>query len=228
MCQASRIDTIGLILVGMALAVAAGDWVAVARGEKRREYVLKPLTMVVLIAGAAFLGTDDTALRCGFTLAALALSLAGDVFLMVPKDLFIAGLASFLLAHIAYVAAFNPTAPPLWLTVGASIGLLAVIAPIYLGMVRGMRRSGQLDMAVPVAVYTLALGAVVVSAIATAGRPHYGWGRTALAIAAAVLFATSDALIGWNRFVKAYPWAPVAIIVTYHLAQAGLVLALLR
>jgi ElaB/YqjD/DUF883 family membrane-anchored ribosome-binding protein len=37
----------------------------------------------------------------------------------------------------------------------------------------------------------------------------------------------SDALIAETRFVKARPWHSVGIMVTYHLALAGLVLGLL-
>ena len=216
-----------MILIWVTLAVAAGDWVAVARGNKRAEYVLKPLTMVVLVAAAVCLGGDEPGLRWQFTIAAVVLSLAGDVFLMLPADLFIAGLASFLLAHIAYVVAFNQTAPPLGWTIGASAALLVVVGPIYAQLVRGMRRSGQTDMAIPVAIYVLALGAVVVSAVATLGRDDWSTGRSVLAIAAALSFAVSDGLIGWTRFVQDYRWAPVTIIATYHLAQIGLVVTLL-
>ena len=42
----------------------------------------------------------------------------------------------------------------------------------------------------------------------------------------AVFFMTSDALIGEDRFVQPRPWQPVAIIVTYHVAQALLVVSL--
>ena len=52
-------------------------------------------------------------------------------------------------------------------------------------------------------------------------------GGTGFGIAGAVLFLTSDSLIAEHRFVAARPWQPVAIMVTYHLALAGLVLGLL-
>jgi uncharacterized membrane protein YhhN len=48
-----------------------------------------------------------------------------------------------------------------------------------------------------------------------------------LALAGAVLFYGSDSLIAWNRFVRPLAWAPVAIMVTYHAAQALLTLSLL-
>src|SRR5580765_5942786 len=105
--------TAGYWLVVAALLVAAADWLAVAGRAQRAEYVLKPLTMVVLIAAALALSDGAPGVTTAFTVAALVLSLAGDVFLMLPRDLFVAGLASFLLAHVAYVVAFNPSAPPL-------------------------------------------------------------------------------------------------------------------
>ncbi|MFN2543898.1 MAG: lysoplasmalogenase [Actinomycetota bacterium] len=216
-----------MILLGASLVVAVADWFAVARGRKRLGYVLKPLTLALLVAAAAVLGGDEPGLRWQFTLAALVLSLAGDVFLMLPADLFLPGLGSFLLAHVAYIAAINQTPPPVAWTVGASVLMLVVIAPIYRRLLVGMGRSGERAMAVPVAIYALALGAVVVSAVATAGRSDWSAGRSVVIILGAVLSATSDGLIGWTRFVKTYPWAPVAIISTYHLAQIGLVAALL-
>ena len=50
----------------------------------------------------------------------------------------------------------------------------------------------------------------------------------AAAIAGAGLFFVSDAVIGETRFVRPRPWGPVAVIVTYHLALAGLVFSLVR
>jgi uncharacterized membrane protein YhhN len=47
-----------------------------------------------------------------------------------------------------------------------------------------------------------------------------------LAATGAVLFMVSDTLIAWNRFVRPLEWAPITIIVTYHLAQAALVVSL--
>ena len=35
--------------------------------------------------------------------------MAGDIFLMLPRERFIAGLVAFLLAHVAYVVGFNQT-----------------------------------------------------------------------------------------------------------------------
>jgi uncharacterized membrane protein YhhN len=49
-----------------------------------------------------------------------------------------------------------------------------------------------------------------------------------LAGAGAALFAGSDSMIAWSRFVRPFSWAAVGIMVTYHLGQAALVASLLR
>jgi uncharacterized membrane protein YhhN len=217
----------GFVLIAAAVFVAIADWAAVARANRFAEYVLKPLTLVVLIAAAALLKPGEPALRWSLTLVALALSLAGDVFLMLPRDLFVGGLGAFLLAHVAYVFAFNRTAPPEPVTAIAALGVAWVAIPLFLRMRRGMLERGQREFQVPVALYVLAIGAMVVSAIATTGRPEWPTWNSAAAIAGAVLFMASDAMIGWNRFVGAFAGADVAIISTYHLGQALLVLGLL-
>jgi len=149
--------------------------------------------------------------------AALVLSLIGDVFLMLAETFFVAGLASFLLGHLAYIAG-------LWshgvdggrLVIGVAVVLVAV-AVIGRAVVRGVRRGEQPEMVVPVVAYMAVISAMVASAIGTG---------VAIAIAAAGLFYCSDALIAWNRFVAPRNWQPLAIIVTYHVAQAGFVLSL--
>jgi uncharacterized membrane protein YhhN len=218
---------IGFVLVGLALAVAAGDWFAVGRENRRAEYVLKPLTLTLLIAAAGFPAARAPGRASAFTIAALVLSLAGDVFLMLPADLFVAGLGAFLLAHVAYVVAFNGSTPPEPVTALAAAGVAAAAIPLFARMRAGMARSGQTEYAIPVAVYVLAIGAMVVSAIATAGRADWSGWRSAAAIAGALLFMASDSLIGWNRFVQEVRGAQVLIMVTYHLGQALLVVGLL-
>lgn len=236
--------SLGGWLVAAALAAAVADWVAVARGSKRAEFVLKPLTMVLLICAAIAFRTDEAAVRFDFTVAALVLSLAGDVFLMVPKDLFVAGLASFLMAHIAYIVAFTVAVVGPYAVVRtrlafyepghvllpgavAAVVVLAVAAVLFVRIRRGIVASGHAELVLPVAVYVLAISAMVVSAAMTIGRPSWSVAGRTYAIAGALLFFVSDALIGWTRFVKAYRWGPVAIMATYHLGQVGLVLGLL-
>jgi uncharacterized membrane protein YhhN len=203
-------------LVVAALAAVA-DWWAVAAARKRVEYVAKPLATLALLVVAASIDTDLGG-RQGWFVVALALSLAGDVFLMLPDDRFVAGLASFLLGHVAYVIGFwvvdRPSGAPL--VVGA-IAVAVVVVVLARRILAGLRASGDQALAPPVTAYMAVIAVMVVSASGT-GAARAGAG--------AWLFLASDALIAWNRFVRPLAWAPVAIMVTYHLAQAGLVLSL--
>jgi uncharacterized membrane protein YhhN len=164
--------------------------------------------------------------RWGYTLAALIFSLLGDIFLMLRRERFLAGLWSFLFAHLAYVLAFDTlTVDGATVVVGAMVLLAGSV--VFVRMRRGMEAKGQGVVAVPVLLYQLSLAAMVTSALVTPFRDGWDVGHAVMAIAGAVLFMTSDSLIGWTRFVKDYPWGRVAIAVTYHVAQALLLLALL-
>jgi uncharacterized membrane protein YhhN len=202
--------------------LAAGDWVAVVRRTKRLEYLCKPATMAALVVAALALDPTDGTQRAWFV-AAFVLSMAGDVFLMLPErplgpvDTFVAGLASFLLGHVAFIAG-------LWtrdidvprLAVGV---VLVAVLMLTLGrrIVAGVRAGPDPSLVLPVTAYMVVISAMVTSAIGTG---------VALAVAGSLLFYCSDALIAWNRFIEARRLGPLAIIVTYHAAQVGLLLSL--
>lgn len=202
-------------LFGVAAVCAVVDWVAVARRNKALEYIFKPATIVVLIAATLVLDVD-IADRRPYVVAALVFSMLGDVFLML-EDRFVPGLASFLIAHLAYIAGFLMVdGPQTDAFVGALAGAVvigAVVAPRIVVAVRAKTPA----LVGPVVAYMAAI--TVMAAAATASGL---W----LAAVGAGLFYASDALIAWNRFVVPLAWAPVAIIVTYHLAQAALVASL--
>lgn len=203
-------------LLALTLGVAIVDWIAVHRGHQTLEYIAKPLTMVVLLAATLALDPVDDAAKTWF-IVALACSLAGDVFLMLPKDLFVPGLASFLVGHLAYIGGL--------LTIGVEVSglllggaIIAVALPTLGGpILRAVRGGDEPALVVPVSLYIVAISAMVVSASGT---------LSAIAIVGALLFYASDALIAWNRFITPFEWGRLAIMVTYHLAQIGLVLSL--
>ena len=204
------------LLLTAAMVVAIGDWIAVVFRHKPLEYLCKPLTIVLLIGVALALDVDDTMARNWF-IAALVLSLIGDVCLMLPSDVFVPGLVAFLLGHVAYIAG-------LW-TRGVEGGALALGVVVVLGaivfvgrpIVRAVRAGPEPEMGIPVIAYMVVISAMLASAIGT-------W--IALAIVGAGLFYSSDAMIAWERFVRPRPFHRLAIIVTYHVAQAALVLSL--
>jgi uncharacterized membrane protein YhhN len=203
------------VLLAIAAVCAVIDWVAVHHDHRPVEYVFKPLTLVALTATAVALDPFDSTVRTWFVVA-LVLSLVGDVFLMLPDDRFVPGLVSFLSAHVAYIVGMILAGlDPLAVIAGV---LIVAAAGVVVGqrVLAGVRRTAP-GMLGPVVVYMVVISAMVVGAVGT-GR--------ALAIAGALSFYASDSLIAWGRFVKAHDWGRLAVMVTYHVGQALLVLSL--
>jgi uncharacterized membrane protein YhhN len=237
-----------LWVLSPALFFAVCDWVAVAAGKKKLEYVFKPLTMVALIAVVYVVISRELGLEMWFgsnigwwILAALVFSLLGDIFLMLPSDRFVYGLAAFLVAHTCYIAAFWPSIEyPKTYVAGAAVALVSVV--LFVRIRRGIMEKGHKRLVIPVALYVLAISAMVTLVVGHVfvdyGVPFEGFRGVKLlddsrfpyraAAAGAILFYISDAMIGWSRFVNDFKNSRLAIMVTYHLGQMGFVVYLLR
>jgi len=208
--------TLAWAFAGAALAVALVEWWATYARKGTIRYVTKPLSLALLIGVAVTLEPFDGTVRAWFV-AGLVLSLAGDVFLLGSEKLFVGGLASFLLGHLAYVVGLQlgrESWP--WLAVGVVVVAVA-IATIGRRIVSGVRTNpehGGGELVGPVIAYLVVISAMVVSAFGTA---------SAVAVAGAMLFYASDATLAWNRFIEERRLGGVAVMVTYHLGQAGLV-----
>jgi uncharacterized membrane protein YhhN len=204
------------ILLAVAAVAAVADWVAVWRRPSPRENLLKPLVLVALIVVALALHPTDDAQRAWFVVA-LVLSLAGDVFLLPDIDRFVPGLASFLLAHVAYIVGFAVAGDGSWPPIGLVV-VLVLVVPGARRVVTAVRRD-EPDLFVPVVTYIAVISTMVASA--------YLHGEI-VGFAGAVTFAASDTTLALDRFVEHRRRMPVAVMVTYHVAQAVLVLSLVR
>jgi uncharacterized membrane protein YhhN len=211
------VTTAAWILLGAAAVLAVLDWLAVAKRRRRLEHVCKPGATLALILVAATLDPAYSDTRTVFVLALLA-SLAGDVFLMPPRDRFVAGLGSFFVAQMLYTVGFALHGGSFAdYAIGAAI-VAGLVVPLCLRFIGALRRAGRDELVAPVSAYMSAIGVMAASAIASGN---------AFAIVGGLLFVVSDSLIAETRFVEERPWGQVSVMVTYHLAQAGLVLSLL-
>jgi uncharacterized membrane protein YhhN len=210
-------------LFAVAAVAAVGDWLAVWQRFFRIEYLLKPLTLVFLIAAAAS-GDLPSGVK-PWVLAALVLGLVGDIALMLSKGEaggldgpFLIGLGAFLAGHVCYLAAFARYGLG---GVQMLAGLLVVVGAAALTLPRVLSRAkgvgGQELMAV-VGTYAAVLGAMAVLAVGT---------TAVLTAVGGLLFLGSDTVLAWERFVKPIRSGQVIVIVSYHLAQALIVLGLI-
>ena len=206
-----------LMLQSGALATATS-----AMGFMEWHWLFKPLTMVfalVLVAASAY----SPSARGQFNpktlpllAAALAGSLAGDVFLMF-QGFFIPGLVSFLVAHLFYVALFK--SGQAWFphrgALAATLGIgVAMYAFLWAGGLPPALRA-------PVATYVLVIALMAAQAI---GRATVLRDAPSLLVAVgAGFFMLSDSLLATNRFVMPLPMAQVWVLATYYAAQALIV-----
>ncbi|MFN8514987.1 MAG: lysoplasmalogenase [Thermomicrobiales bacterium] len=183
------------------------------RGPHWLVYACKPLSTALILALALATGGDDRAYST-LIAAGLVCSLAGDIFLMLPQDRFIPGLVSFLLAHLAYIAAFIRAADrplsgtsvlPLIPLLAYGLAVLAVLRP-HLG-----------PLLVPVLAYMLVILAMAWRAIEYA-REYPALGSLAAAFGA-LLFVISDSALALNRFARPFRAAQALVLGTYFVAQ---------
>ena len=202
------------------LAVEAAAWASLSAIDLLPGHLLaKPLVMtiaIIFVATRAYsmrASTQKYSASTALLLAALVFSLTGDVFLMLPGDYFIPGLAAFLVAHAFYIALFRQDAP--WFANRRALqGVLAVGAGVYAVLWSHLPDAGlQVAVAAYITVICLmtsqALGRASTQGEAAADRVALG----------ACIFMASDALIAINKFLMPVPLASFWILVTYFAAQ---------
>lgn len=198
----------------MSLAILASALLAITGSALGGEaiwlhYVFKPLTTMLVWAMVWRAGTSPYRKAI---LAALLLSLFGDVFLMLPMKFgFELGLASFLIAHLFFLRAFTRDAPlfgkrlPLILLLALSLANLLVLWP---GVGKGLQ--------IPVVAYMLCL--VAMTAQAVSRGLSLGTQDGKLAAAGGIAFLISDTTLAYNKFHAPVPASALLVLGTYYAA----------
>ncbi len=207
----TRLAVVGVaVAVTALLAIAGAYWPA----QPWLHWLFKPLT-TLLIAWTVWRLPSALPRYRTWLLAGLLLSTLGDVFLMLPVDAFVPGLASFLLAHLAYLLALRQRGrwfAPVWTLLLYAAVAAVVLSQLWPGLPAALR--------VPVVVYVAVLAAMAAQGLAVwrqrgdRASLHAAWGGAC--------FVLSDALLAWDRFVTPFAAASAAVLASYWLAQWGL------
>ena len=158
-----------------------------------------PAAFAKLIASGGFLAVAWSvgALRHPFgrvLFAGLCLSLCGDLFLIgEARGYFLAGLVSFLLAHIAYATAFVSRGQDRRWTLSAA----QPAAVVALAVLAWLTPHTAPALLTPVRVYTAAITLMVITAFGARGA-----GAPWLLVAGALLFFVSDLSVAMQRLVE--------------------------
>lgn len=198
------------------------DLLAVYFGWTIMRYVTKPLLMLLLLGWFASYYIQDKRGRM-LVIWALIFSWGGDTLLLFTfrsENFFIAGLVSFLIAHIFYLLFFKrvkkqnrPGRP--WNP------LVVFLVLVYVGVLFYILKPGTGPLKVPVLVYASVLGAMLLTAIHAFHFPAQLAG--AFCVTGALLFVVSDSLLALDKFYSPFKAAPLLVMTTYSLAQLLLV-----
>lgn len=201
--------------IGWTFAITASAVLAIlgaeVEGLRGLHYVFKPLTTLLVLA-LAWRQPGAAGRYRHWIVIGLALSTAGDVFLMLPFDGFVFGLGSFLLAHLAYLVALRQRGG--WWRVRWPMAAYAGVAALVL-----VRLWPDLpnELKLPVIVYVFALAGMAAQA-ASVWRERAD-ASTRIAAIGGAFFVTSDALLALDRFSTPLPMASTWVLATYWIAQ---------
>jgi uncharacterized membrane protein YhhN len=184
-------------------------------GNRPVVFLAKPLAILSVIIFAAFAAPRPTPRYRTLIVTALLWSLAGDVLLMLPGNLFAPGLGCFLVAHLCYIAAFAAHGS------GRKAGLAALILfALIAGVMLSIVWPGLGALRIPVLLY---IGVIATMAWQAWGRWLQVRSSGALRAAiGALFFLVSDGTLALNRFgVPTGSAASVTIVIlsTYLAAQ---------
>lgn len=184
-------DPFGVACLTVIALATAGCIEGERRGSRAILWATKPVASAAFVA-LGLGGTPGGALGFGI-LAALILSFFGDL-LLIPSDrrIFRASILTFLLAHVAFVAAFVGRGVS-WGWTAAAAAPLAVA-----GALIGRWLLPHVSAALKPAVIAYM---VVISAMVAAAAGAVGAGATPWLLAAAIAFYANDVLVARDRFV---------------------------
>jgi uncharacterized membrane protein YhhN len=197
------------ILILLVIVSASIHIRAEYRGPRQHVYIFKPLTMVFILL-IAVLGQAAPPFYKYMIITGLLFSLAGDVFLMLPSDRFVAGLVAFLIAHLFYIAAFGSEISsliwwPLIPFVIYGIVIYTILAPSL----------GKLKL--PVLIYIIVI--LMMAWLAWERWSQTGQSGALLASIGAILFVISDTILAIDRFRGTFKLSRVLNLATYFAAQ---------
>ncbi len=179
--------------------------------SQNQMYLFKVLTMLLIITVAAMTAGLPVRRYKALIIAGLVFSLAGDILLMLPQDLFVPGVFAFLIAQAVYAYTFIQVGGfyrSIW---GAlPFVIYGIISFYYLAPDLG-------EMTIPVLLYLLVIMLMIWQALGQYVQTRET--RALLGLVGAVFFVISDTALAVNRFSTAINLAPLFVLGSYYLAQ---------
>lgn len=184
----------------------------------------KPLICISLI----FILNKETGLKKNIEkLVAVGLFFGclGDIFLMLNENMFVAGLASFLIGHILYVIAFSKQTSAKALSKHKSYILIAGILASFSYYLYSILKPSLGPLKIPVILYIIVIAAMAFFAYTR--RYQTNTLSFIICLIGALLFIFSDSILALNKFVAYLANSGLYIMSSYILAQYFITLGII-
>ncbi|GAB2650820.1 lysoplasmalogenase [Vibrio panuliri] len=185
---------------------------SISRGPRWLFYLTKPipaaLLTILVVNSPSTVYPDYTR----YIALGLAISVMGDIFLMLPTDKFRQGLICFLVAQVSYGYAFLTrinSFEPLWLPIMfASVGVI-----VFLLLLPNMGKDKWF-------VGSYFVGILFMACNATLAWFNVTTPLTSMAMIAAYIFIMSDLVLAIDRFRSSSAFSRHVVMFTYYTAQS--------
>ncbi len=149
----------------------------------------------------------------------------GDIFLMLNENMFVAGLASFLIGHILYVIAFSKQTSAKALSKHKSYILIAGILASFSYYLYNILQPSLGPLKIPVILYIIVIAAMAFFAYTR--RYQTNTLSFIICLIGALLFIFSDSILALNKFVAYLANSGLYIMSSYILAQYFITLGII-
>lgn len=149
----------------------------------------------------------------------------GDIFLMLNENMFVAGLASFLIGHILYVIAFSKQTSAKALSKHKSYILIAGILASFCYYLYSILQPSLGPLKTPVILYIIVIAAMAFFAYTR--RYQTNTLSFIISLVGALLFIFSDSILAINKFVAYLANSGLYIMSSYILAQYFITLGII-
>ena len=216
-----------LIFSILFIIVSAIEIIAGLSGNRIIVYFTKPLILVSIIIYSILTKNQRNVNGASVFMAGLFFALLGDIFLMIQEmDLFIPGLASFLVMQVLYAYAFYLDNPQKMISEFACARLAPFfLFAIILYLILTPYLSGSV-MKIAVAIYALSIATMAWMSFLRKNKVSNQ--SFFLVFTGAILFMISDSIIAIDKFISPVPFNTIWVMGTYCLAQYLITIGFLK
>jgi uncharacterized membrane protein YhhN len=208
----------------LAIVFALVDWYAAWKENRVLLFIAKPATLLfMMLWSIQVTGWQGAMLWIGL---GLIFSLGGDVALLFSARWFLVGLASFLLAHIAFIIGLNLPLPGFnFYSVLIAVTVALIAAQVLRAIRPGIVRLPSARLMLPATMaYGAALSIMWLSTLLTFFNAAWVPATAIWTAVGGCFFFVSDSMLSYDRFVKKIPHGRFWVHVAYHLGIAGILI----